>query len=260
MIITTAWYIYFISMLTAKLHSLVLTRYGRNERQECNNCAKIFLCLPRGEPCDTNITCVQSWIKLVRTFACFLPPPDQSPRPRRLRCLGLISVRNGDATHYPGSGVTPTLRSLAPIINIYFSHRFGQQTSFNLKCIFVFHYSPFWLVCCPQTSRYISPFMFLFSHKLTNFCISLPFEPFAGFLREFTPTVFLPWRNHWSWKRSRQELTIKRTKTTINSPLIFSSKFSLLLASCGNIERWTLIKLLMFIIKVLGSTIVQDST
>ena len=122
---------------------LVLTRYGRNERQECNNCAKIFLCLPRGEPCVTNITCVQSWIKLVWTFACFLSPPDrwsfaQVPEIKMSRPHLCQDWRRDSLP--PGSGVTPTLRSLAPIINIYFSHRFGQQTSFNLKCIFVFHY------------------------------------------------------------------------------------------------------------------------
>ena len=44
--------------------------------------------------------------------------------------------------------------------------------------------------------HYLFLLLLLTSHKLTNFCVSLPPEPFAGFLREFTPTVFLPWRNY----------------------------------------------------------------
>ena len=150
-------------------------------------------------------------------------------------------VRSGDKTHYLGSGVTPTLRGLAPIINtshIVLVNRL--HLTWNAFLFFTMYPLSYGGLSVVRKRHYLFLLLLFTSHKLTNFCVSLPLEPFAGFLRQFTPTVFLPWRNYWSWKRSRQELTIKRTKTAIKSPLIFSSMFSLLLSSCGNIERWTL--------------------
>jgi len=108
-------------------------------------------------------------------------------------CLG-VCVRSGDATHYPGSGDTPTLRGLAPIINtshIVLVNRLHLTWNaflfFTLCSILAF-----------LLSANVTIYFSFMSHKLTNFCVSLPPEPFAGFLRKFTPTVFLPWRNHWS--------------------------------------------------------------
>ena len=66
---------------------------------------------------------VQSCLGSLRTVILFefkilvMSVPDLRISGLRIKmCLG-VSVRSGDATHYPGSGDTPTLRGLAPIIN-----------------------------------------------------------------------------------------------------------------------------------------------
>ena len=149
---------------------------------------------------------VQSCLGSLRTVILFefkilrldLSVPDLRISGLRIKmCLG-VYVRSGDATHYPGSGDTPTLRGLAPIINT--SHIVLVNRLHLTWNAFLF-FTMCSILACLLPANVTIYFSFM-SHKLTNFCVSLPPEPFAGFLREFTPTVFLPWRNHWSWKRS----------------------------------------------------------
>ena len=131
----------------------VLMRYGRNERLECSNCAKILLRLPHGKACVThnNTFCVhfQSWIKLVWTFACFLSRPLSLVQVWEIkmcqerRRVSLPQVWCHTDTERPRSNYK------------HFSHRLGQQTSFNLRCISVL-YTSAGLVCSPQTSLFIS--------------------------------------------------------------------------------------------------------